>query len=86
MRGKAVSSQQWTVRHRITPAYAGKSFIVYPESAPEKDHPRLCGEKYAWIGGHYAILGSPPPMRGKAVETTGHTQPKRITPAYAGKR
>ena len=49
------------------------------------DHPRICGEKS--IGELVAIQlkGSPPHMRGKAVNDFVNILLLRITPAYAGK-
>ena len=49
------------------------------------DHPRLCGEKWKTCTVYMSCPGSPPPMRGKAVDLDSYTQHLRITPAYAGK-
>ena len=51
-----------------------------------EDHPRLCGEKA--LNGFFLtyLLGSPPPMRGKAPVPESTTNSPGITPAYAGKR
>ena len=70
---------------RITPAYAGKSSHPVIVDNTNKDHPRLCGEKYTIQINRVYRLGSPPPMRGKAVDTSFLEQYLRITPAYAGK-
>ena len=45
MRGKVVIF--WIVKGgwRITPAYAGKSLVVYGKLLIVQDHPRVCGEK-----------------------------------------
>ena len=67
MRGKAAVSTIDTTPFRITPAYAGKRFLHLWRVDTIRDHPRLCGEKHIWetiFGKH---LGSPPPMRGKAL-------------------
>ena len=48
--------------------------------------PRLCGEKSLPEVHWSMILGSPPPMRGKAVTHGIITKVYGITPAYAGKR
>ena len=45
MRGKVLHFVQSSQRHRITPAYAGKSQSGAGCIRAEKDHPRLCGEK-----------------------------------------
>ena len=66
MRGKAGIKKDKGVAARITPAYAGKSFVVLRCYADKGDHPRVCGEKVLCpcIGCFW--LGSPPRMRGKA--------------------
>ena len=51
----------------------------------KKDHPRLCGEKWLPCTSPESVRGSPPPMRGKAMQAIQDTIPNRITPAYAGK-
>ena len=66
MRGKVILYQSNAVHLGITPAYAGKSAVVFSDA--------------------YDNLGSPPPMRGKAVTLPRCTPSPRITPAYAGKR
>ncbi len=71
---------------RITPAYAGKRATDLPEQFSDWDHPRLCGEKQPEHWFHAVCRGSPPPMRGKAILSSGIPMFKRITPAYAGKR
>ena len=50
-----------------------------------QDHPRLCGEKEISPYFKLAIIGSPPPMRGKEETLKGITGEHGITPAYAGK-
>ena len=47
MRGKAIRKYWELGTPRITPAYAGKSCSSSEACKPVKDHPRLCGEKYA---------------------------------------
>ena len=85
MRGKAEHFPPEIMRHRITPAYAGKSCYRNLIAVDPRDHPRLCGEKKSISSCQHTALGSPPPMRGK-VETL-YTELSRvgITPAYAGK-
>ena len=85
MRGKGKMAVQVNRDNRITPAYAGKSFLVRPRSSRSRDHPRLCGEKRAVIVDPSAASGSPPPMRGKGFSVQVQDAPYRITPAYAGK-
>ena len=47
MRGKVLLYVVLQIWDRITPAYAGKSCSSSEACKPVKDHPRLCGEKYA---------------------------------------
>ena len=45
MRGKDHDVSFFQKRPRITPAYAGKSFVLFEVRHITWDHPRLCGEK-----------------------------------------
>ena len=85
MRGKV----EWVSKNMddlgITPAYAGKSSCHKKEARGNRDHPRLCGEKPASSSLVMFQPGSPPPMRGKALQFFEKQQDRRITPAYAGK-
>ena len=85
MRGKAFRKICNDLFNRITPAYAGKSHIFEEWTRANKDHPRLCGEKFFRHQPRHRVPGSPPPMRGKAQEMVKLPQSRRITPAYAGK-
>ena len=85
MRGKAIALCSSPRGHRITPAYAGKSWGYEVDKPMKQDHPRLCGEKQRISKAHGRILGSPPPMRGKADDRKKFFNAVRITPAYAGK-
>ena len=85
MRGKECYTNGSCAVHRITPAYAGKSFRTAKRSQEHRDHPRLCGEKCSDSEFFYQNLGSPPPMRGKDSQRAFHGIMTRITPAYAGK-
>ena len=86
MRGKANEFLESLDSGRITPAYAGKSKIIKFGSNGCKDHPRLCGEKCVLTHQFHVHSGSPPPMRGKAINERETVCVPRITPAYAGKR
>ena len=85
MRGKVAAEDVRLSRIRITPAYAGKSDDSIRKGFFQKDHPRLCGEKYAQKEFFYKNLGSPPPMRGKDGVKQYTADRVGITPAYAGK-
>ena len=86
MRGKAVPLQLPHDFSGITPAYAGKSSVADRTFTPQRDHPRLCGEKLFKLHLLFLLSGSPPPMRGKVYVNGLKLIPDGITPAYAGKR
>ena len=86
MRGKATFTAALKVHGGITPAYAGKRDSVRCSSGFRRDHPRLCGEKPEHGKICLLLMGSPPPMRGKAIFGALFEYKHRITPAYAGKR
>ena len=50
---------------RITPACAGKRLTATTVFTPDKDHPRMRGEKSKGIGYLSIKEGSPPHARGK---------------------
>ena len=85
MRGKEDLYQMHTAVAGITPAYAGKSALPRGQGWPSRDHPRVCGEKKRLSTCAQQAEGSPPRMRGKAVQRNAYTTTARITPAYAGK-
>ena len=86
MRGKVRLKKFCLLLRRITPAYAGKSSVATLQACHSWDHPRLCGEKCILCKYTKVFLGSPPPMRGKAINASKKKTIVRITPAYAGKR
>ena len=85
MRGKEADGSVNFDTKRITPTYAGKSAEEIRTSKQRRDHPRLCGEKFASYGTSIAPTGSPPPMRGKDEAFSDQGMTSGITPAYAGK-
>ena len=85
MRGKEQRTGRCAGSIRITPAYAGKSVAVAVLHFVQRDHPRLCGEKFDMMKTTGKVKGSPPPMRGKAEHFPPEIMRHRITPAYAGK-
>ena len=85
MRGKVAPQGLRNILIRITPAYAGKSYLATCQQAMREDHPRLCGEKIFTVLQYTGFPGSPPPMRGKVREYRSMKKKIRITPAYAGK-
>ena len=85
MRGKETKFLSGGMAERITPAYAGKSVLLVFQSAVNRDHPRICGEKLPRTLRPSPRKGSPPHMRGKVNEKKANGFDIRITPAYAGK-
>ena len=85
MRGKVGIPYHSHRQPGITPAYAGKRMRPKSAYTPQRDHPRLCGEKFMRLFLCLTQWGSPPPMRGKVCETMKFIPSSRITPAYAGK-
>ena len=85
MRGKLIWNNSTRSNERITPAHAGKTFIlrVYPRKI--QDHPRACGENSKRVFCRWAKRGSPPRMRGKPHSLCNFSESFRITPAHAGK-
>ena len=86
MRGKVACMRGDRQHFGITPAYAGKSLCGHVKIDAHWDHPRLCGEKCNFALSFLSVLGSPPPMRGKAKIWATAFCVNGITPAYAGKR
>ena len=85
MRGKLNVCNKHGAGHRITPADAGKTHIVFFGRARNKDHPRGCGENPVSEPLFFHLSGSPPRMRGKPIKEYFIQLQRRITPADAGK-
>ena len=85
-RGKAHVRYGLKASPGITPACAGKRYLLPHQSAGEQDHPRVRGEKSLSRKEHMADLGSPPRARGKGCTDLNLEFDSRITPACAGKR
>ena len=86
MRGKVMVTFLPIWIDGITPAYAGKRFLLSVSFLLLTDPPRLCGEKAKLLICHITQRGSPPPMRGKGFYRGFRSFSDGITPAYAGKR
>ena len=83
-RGTLQNVDKLSIPVRITPAYAGNTFLRNPVRQVLQDHPRLRGEhKIAYVYCD-ADKGSPPPTRGTPKISKSVISPPRITPAYAG--
>ena len=85
MRGKGNLKIALVLGVGITPACAGKSYHCFAYNICDKDHPRMCGEKYYSPKTSVSISGSPPRMRGKAELQLNGLDAGGITPACAGK-
>ena len=85
MRGKRICSVFPCFTIRITPAGAGKTFLIYFLTPLAKDHPRRCGENNCIRQLHDCGMGSPPQVRGKPKSSGRLRRTSRITPAGAGK-
>ena len=84
-RGKELFNLLHVLRHRITPAQAGKSKLALCTPSCPTDHPCAGGEKNKELEGVWLPMGSPPRWRGKACPDTWQQQRAGITPALAGK-
>ena len=70
---------------RITPAHAGRIFILMKYILVIQDHPRACGKNILYLIKHLLEPGSPPRMREEYYgKSYGHTE-FGITPAHAGR-
>ena len=85
MRGKGAQLGYALAELGITPAHAGKSYMLPLLCPCPRDHPRPCGEKHMTPALKATAKGSPPPMRGKDPCNQHRQQRHRITPAHAGK-
>ena len=85
MRGKQCHPSLHSLIPRITPARAGKTFLVLPISGCRRDHPRACGENPEKATPCSCRRGSPPRVRGKLRPSRSCKHSLRITPARAGK-
>ena len=86
MRGKVRSDVLLLWIPRITPAYAGKSHRQTDRRCILQDHPRLCGEKRQQECRGVGSLGSPPPMRGKALDRVFGWRGVRDHPRLCGEK
>ena len=86
VRGKVSYHMKGMAADRITPACAGKRGQEQVLVNTSQDHPRVCGEKGKEPGLIQKTEGSPPRVRGKAVQMGVRLVQPGITPAYAGKR
>ena len=84
-RGKGKDYATAETMQGITPAWAGKSCPARCRSQSCGDHPRVGGEKAAFMVRFNGGIGSPPRGRGKENVPGPQLGAERITPAWAGK-
>ena len=85
VRGKVCGYAGKLCRNGITPACAGKRCGDKVKHCFHEDHPRACGEKIRKKRQANCTMGSPPHMRGKAVQVILVHVKEGITPEHAGK-
>ena len=85
VRGKRRRRRQHGPRPRLTPACAGKTFLVIESIRGRSAHPRVCGENADIAGAARIRDGSPPRVRGKPGRAPQRRTAPRLTPACAGK-
>ena len=86
VRGEAFGSVILLKKSGITPACAGRSPWSCSPLKQAGDHPRVCGEKGRADKKSGQVIGSPPRVRGEALDVDHGLEPRRITPACAGRR
>ena len=83
-RGTHKSNDVFFIMLRITPAYAGNTYLSVGNTYMYQDHPRLRGEHRAYALSRPCTSGSPPPTRGTPLLIMLYFKIMGITPAYAG--
>ena len=84
-RGKGHACHQAAVVVGITPAQAGKRNAISSRAEPDRDHPRIGGEKSVLMLRLRLTVGLPPHRRGKGQVGFRQGRVVGITPAWAGK-
>ena len=84
MRGLFISSNNFWISFRITPAHAGTICCDLCHNFLLKDHPRACGDYITRLSQKHLRNGSPPRMRGLLPVKKKEYTDRRITPAHAG--
>ena len=85
MRGKPNAKAREVAKFGITPAGAGKTYLLLLAVKRERDHPRRCGENLLQNPLSGSREGSPPQVRGKLSHCACRELRTGITPAGAGK-
>ena len=85
MRERLACSKSSSRPSRITPAYAGKTQLLFTMIYGTEDHPRVCGKDGSVNREENVPVGSPPRMRERQIKLLLPERHIGITPAYAGK-
>ena len=84
VRGTVHNLQTGTFIKGITPACAGNREFVQLVVSIYTDHPRVCGEQLSTASASSRLTGSPPRVRGTAIQAINARRGVGITPACAG--
>ena len=84
VRGTAAITFAKATQDGITPACAGNSLATAPRCWAKPDHPRVCGEQRRQLSTMSSAMGSPPRVRGTAIQRRTAWKHPWITPACAG--
>ena len=85
VRGKLVISSPFSMRVRLIPAGAGKTFLRVRILLASSAHPRRCGENAGGVFLCHFLSGSSPQVRGKPQRCNEPLVTRRLIPAGAGK-
>ena len=85
VRGKLTGFVDHTVKKRLIPARAGKTYCHRSEHGCMGAHPRACGENSTWKKLTLKAAGSSPRVRGKQPHRFRPGTEHRLIPARAGK-
>ena len=86
MRGKVRMYEGNLAMDRITPAYAGKSFIIGCPLQAGQDHPRLCGEKFTGNEHCKITIGITPAYAGKSITQLNAEVAQKDHPRLCGEK
>ena len=86
VRGTAILGDPDAAEGGITPACAGNRVFCVSFRSHAEDHPRVCGEQKSMIACVSMYCGSPPRVRGTALNQSYYFIVFGITPACAGNR
>ena len=86
MRGKVILNHLEPLLRRITPAYAGKRGTGEGVALDDRDHPRLCGEKYVCLYDCTKEIRITPAYAGKSITSDLSTVHGKDHPRLCGEK